>query len=114
MQVADGLIFHLLFSQCFEFHLPLDQSRWLTSFAHFECEGLTRANRVQDTELITAVAVGPEGRNVFSASRSLQAKWWDKETGECRRSWKAHDGPVADMAVDASGGLLATASTDRR
>lgn len=69
---------------------------------------------LQDTELITAVAVGPEGRNVFSASRSLQAKWWDKESGECRRSWKAHDGPVADMAVDASGGLLATASTDRR
>ena len=41
-----------------------------------------------DTEQITAVAVSPDGASVFSSSRSLQTKWWDSATMECKRSWK--------------------------
>ena len=35
------------------------------------------------------------------------------ETRECLRGWKAHDSPIADMAIDPTGCLLATASADR-
>eukprot|EP00897_Mesotaenium_endlicherianum_P007748 jgi/Mesen1/7000/ME000365S06127 len=75
--------------------------------------GVVKHTLAGDTELVTAVAVSPDGVSVFSSSRSLQTKWWNLTTGECKRSWKAHEGPVSDMAVDASGGLLATGSSDR-
>eukprot|EP00955_Chlamydomonas_euryale_P056573 356470-Chlamydomonas_euryale.AAC.4 len=35
------------------------------------------------------------------------------ESGEVVRTWRPHKSPVADLAVDASGGYLATASADR-
>ena len=121
---------------------------------------------------MTAVAWSPDGRTVYTASRSLQQKRWDVGAGACRRSWKArlfispqwsrgaryprhavtsgvacvrcsavhyymhrtaiarctitahddqykrhraqgHRAPVADLAVDGSGGLLASGSADR-
>jgi len=43
----------------------------------------------QDSEPITAVAWSPDGRSVYTASRSLQQKRWDIGAGACRRSWKA-------------------------
>eukprot|EP01018_Ginkgo_biloba_P035898 Gb_13772 [translate_table: standard] len=66
-----------------------------------------------DSELITALALSPDGKLLFSASRSRQIRVWDLSSATCQRSWKAHDGPVADMTCDASGGLLATAGADR-
>ncbi len=50
---------------------------------------------------------------MFTASRSLQLRCWSLESGQALRSFKGHKAPVADMAVDASGGLLATGSADR-
>lgn len=38
---------------------------------------------------------------------------YNLQTGALIRSWRAHKLPVADMAVDASGGYVATASADR-
>jgi U3 small nucleolar RNA-associated protein 13 len=38
---------------------------------------------------------------------------WDLTTGEARRTWRPHKAPVADVAIDASGGYVATASADR-
>ncbi|GBG62288.1 hypothetical protein CBR_g29896 [Chara braunii] len=75
--------------------------------------GAVRVTLAGDGEAVTAVAVSPDGVSVFCSSRSLQTKWWTIDPLECRRSWKAHDGPVSDMAVDSSGGLLATGSADR-
>lgn len=66
-----------------------------------------------DSELIVALALTPDNKYLFSASRSTQIKFWDLSSGTCKRTWKAHNGPVADMACDASGGLLATAGADR-
>ena len=66
-----------------------------------------------DSEPITALAFTPNARTLFTASRSLQTKRWDVASGEVSRSWKSHEAPVADMAVDASGCLLATGSADR-
>ena len=43
---------------------------------------------LQDSEAVTALAFSPDGRHLFSASRSLQLKWWDPEQGTCLRSWK--------------------------
>ncbi|KAL0037148.1 hypothetical protein WJX79_002653 [Trebouxia sp. C0005] len=68
---------------------------------------------VGDSEAITALAFSPEGKHLFSASRSLQLKWWSVEQATCLRTWKGHRAPVAHMAVDCSGGLLATASADK-
>lgn len=62
---------------------------------------------------MTALALSPDGRLLFAASRSLQLRCWSVESGQVLRSYRGHKAPVADMAVDASGGLLATASADR-
>eukprot|EP00873_Tetraselmis_striata_P034181 jgi/Tetstr1/454445/TSEL_041345.t1 len=53
-------------------------------------------------------------KHVFTTSRSLVLKKWSLRTGEALHSWKqSHSAPVWDMKVDATGGLLATASADR-
>lgn len=62
---------------------------------------------------MTALALSPDGRLLFAASRSLQLRCWSVESGQVLRSYRGHKAPVADMALDASGGLLATASADR-
>lgn len=68
---------------------------------------------LQDSEPVTALALSPDGRLLFAASRSLQLRCWSVESGQVLRSYRGHKAPVADMALDASGGLLATASADR-
>ena len=64
---------------------------------------------------MTALALSPDARMLFAASRSLQLRCWSLagEGSTALRSFRGHKAPVADMAVDASGGLLATASADR-
>lgn len=54
----------------------------------------------------------PDGRRILTASRSLQVRVWDAETGEQIRSFKAHDTPVISMCIDSTGFLLATGSSD--
>jgi WD40 repeat protein len=41
-----------------------------------------------DTEPITSIAVSPNGRHIFAASRSLVTKCWDLQTGQCHRTWR--------------------------
>lgn len=62
---------------------------------------------------MTAVAVSPDCKTVFSSSRSLTAKIWDISSGAVARAWRPHKAPVADAAIDASGGFVATAGADR-
>lgn len=71
------------------------------------------ANLLQDSEPVTAVALSPDGRLLFAASRSLQLRCWSLESGRAVRSYKGHAAPIADMALDASSTLLATGSADR-
>ncbi|KAL2610086.1 hypothetical protein R1flu_028659 [Riccia fluitans] len=66
-----------------------------------------------DTELVTALCFSLDGKALLSASRSLQIRLWEIASATCLRSWKAHDAPVASMALDSSGGLIATAGADR-
>lgn len=68
---------------------------------------------MQDSEPVTALAVSPDGRLLFAASRSLQLRCWSIDTGQALRSFRGHKAPVADMDVDRTGALLATASADR-
>ncbi|XP_057970053.1 protein TORMOZ EMBRYO DEFECTIVE [Malania oleifera] len=67
-----------------------------------------------DSEAVTALALSPDDKLLFSASHSRQIRVWDLSSLKCLRSWKGHDGPVMGMACDASGGLLATAGADRK
>ncbi|KAG9158095.1 hypothetical protein Leryth_000251 [Lithospermum erythrorhizon] len=67
-----------------------------------------------DSERVTALALSPDDKFLFSASHSRQIRVWDLGTLKCLRSWKGHDGPVMRMACDASGGLLATAGSDSK
>lgn len=86
---------------------------------------------------MTALALSIDSRLLFVASRSLQLRCFSVETGAQLRSFKAshcssisvnfrtcshsfflftqqgHRAPIADMAVDSTGALLATASADR-
>ncbi|KAI5567217.1 hypothetical protein POPTR_013G079600v4 [Populus trichocarpa] len=63
---------------------------------------------------LTALALDPNDRFLFSAGHSRLIRVWDLSTFKCIRSWKGHDGPVMSMACHASGGLLATAGADRK
>jgi WD40 repeat protein len=74
---------------------------------------LVLALMLQDSEPITALELSPDGRLLFTASRSLQLRCWALDSGLAVRSFKGHRAPIADMTVDSSNGLLATASADR-
>ena len=67
----------------------------------------------QDSEPITALALSPDARHLYAASRSLQLRCWSLESGQVLRGYKGHKAPIADIVVDGTGGLLATASADR-
>lgn len=60
----------------------------------------------QDTEPVTALAVSPDCKTAVVASRSLTLRSYDLHTGELKRTWRGHKAPVADMAIDASGGWV--------
>ncbi|KAG0167641.1 U3 small nucleolar RNA-associated protein 13 [Apophysomyces sp. BC1034] len=65
-----------------------------------------------DTEVITTMAVKPDGKHLVSASRSLQMRIWDLQKGECIRTLKAHEAPIIVMDIDPSSTLVATGSAD--
>ncbi|KAL6008390.1 hypothetical protein ACLOJK_033899 [Asimina triloba] len=67
-----------------------------------------------DTESITAIALSPDDKLLFSSSHSRLIRVWELSSLKCLRSWKGHEGPVMAMACDSSGGLLATAGADRK
>lgn len=67
-----------------------------------------------DSDTITALALSPNDKLLFSSGHSRQIKVWELSTLKCLRTWKGHDGPVIGMACHASGGLLATAGADRK
>ncbi|XP_058206435.1 protein TORMOZ EMBRYO DEFECTIVE [Rhododendron vialii] len=67
-----------------------------------------------DSEPVTALALSPDDKFLFSSGHSRQIRVWDVSSLKCLRSWKGHEGPVMGMACDASGGLLATAGADRK
>ncbi|OIW17730.1 hypothetical protein TanjilG_29080 [Lupinus angustifolius] len=67
-----------------------------------------------DSESVTALALSPDDKLLFSSSHSRQIRVWDLSTLKCVRSWKGHDGPVMSMACHPSGGLLATGGADRK
>ena len=67
----------------------------------------------QDSEAVTALALSPDNKTLIVASRSLFVRVYDITTGAQLRNWRGHKGPVADLAIDASGGYVATASADR-
>ncbi|KAG4166825.1 hypothetical protein ERO13_A13G156800v2 [Gossypium hirsutum] len=67
-----------------------------------------------ESSTITALALSPNDKLLFSAGHSRQIKVWDLDTFKCLRSWKGHDGPVMGMACHGSGGLLATSGADRK
>ena len=73
-----------------------------------------------DTEPVTALAWSPSGSRLYSASRSLQQRCWEVPEGDAPgditaplRTWQGHKGPILAMALDAAGGLLASAGADR-
>ncbi|CEI98202.1 hypothetical protein RMCBS344292_12317 [Rhizopus microsporus] len=66
-----------------------------------------------DTELVTTMAVKPNGKHLVSASRSLFIRIWELEKGECVRTFKAHDSaPVIVMDIDETSTLVATGFAD--
>uniref|UniRef100_A0A1J3DCT9 Transducin beta-like protein 3 n=1 Tax=Noccaea caerulescens TaxID=107243 RepID=A0A1J3DCT9_NOCCA len=66
-----------------------------------------------ESDTLTALALSPDNKFLFSAGHSRQIRVWDLETLKCIRSWKG-EGPVMGMACDASGGLLATGGADSK
>ncbi|KAF3432659.1 hypothetical protein FNV43_RR23761 [Rhamnella rubrinervis] len=68
----------------------------------------------RDSEAVTALALSPDDRLLFSTGHSRQIRVWDLSTLKSVRSWKGHDGPVMGMACHPSGGLLASAGADRK
>ena len=79
--------------------------------------GAVTATLTLDTESVTALAWSPAGGRLYGASRSLQQRCWEVAAGggggAAVRTWRGHKGPVLAMAVDPTGGLLASAGADR-
>jgi WD40 repeat protein len=72
----------------------------------------------EERDTITCFAVHSDGRTIVTASSRMLLRHWvcaDEQwaSPEIRRSWRAHDTPVASMAWDPTGHLLATGSADR-
>ncbi|CAH8317225.1 unnamed protein product [Eruca vesicaria subsp. sativa] len=67
-----------------------------------------------ESDTLTALALSPDDKLLFSAGHSRQIRVWDLESLKCIRTWKGHEGPVMGMACHASGGLLATVGADRK
>ncbi|GLT95057.1 hypothetical protein SLE2022_127620 [Rubroshorea leprosula] len=74
----------------------------------------TKSTIEAESGSITALALSPDDKLLFTAGHSRQIQVWDLETLKCIRSWKGHDGPVMGMSCHGSGGLLATAGADRK
>lgn len=66
------------------------------------------------TDLVTAVAVSPDGRFIATASRDVTAKVWDAATGQelFTLDESLHSQPINDIAFSQDGALLATAGED--
>ncbi|KAH0640950.1 hypothetical protein KY285_037536 [Solanum tuberosum] len=77
-----------------------------------DADSIVKCTIEEDSEPVTALALRPNDKFLFSASHSRQIRVWELSTLECLRSWKGHEGPVMGMACDASGGLLATSGAD--
>ena len=50
--------------------------------------GAARHTLAGDTEPVTSIAVSPNGKHVFTSSRSLTCKAWDLSTATCFRTWR--------------------------
>jgi WD40 repeat protein len=59
--------------------------------------GATTQTLPGDTEPVTAIAVSPNGKHIFSASRSLTSKAWDLATGTCFRTWRVRSHTASEM-----------------
>lgn len=62
---------------------------------------------------ITTFALSPDGR--FAVTGSFgdgNLKWWDRKTGLLMRSVVAHDGMIAAVSFDASGGRVLSGGAD--
>ncbi|KAG1081509.1 hypothetical protein G6F42_022922 [Rhizopus arrhizus] len=68
--------------------------------------------KAYDTEIVTTMAVKPDGKHLVSASRSLFLRIWDLATGESIRTFKAHEAPIIVMDIDPTSTLVATGSAD--
>ncbi|RKP22380.1 WD40-repeat-containing domain protein [Syncephalis pseudoplumigaleata] len=75
-------------------------------------DGRKRAVLEGDSELVTAMAVKPNGAHLVTASRSLQLRIWDVASYKVVRAFKVHEAPVIVMAIDETSTLVATGSAD--
>jgi len=66
-----------------------------------------------DGEAVTACCLAPGGAVAFVASRSLQITRYEVAGAKASGAFKAHAAPVLAMTCDSSGGLLATAGSDK-
>ena len=67
---------------------------------------------MQDTSVITSLALHPDGTHVITCTRNLLIRNWTVENTQCKRVWKGHTGPIVDCDYHPGGTLVATASTD--
>ena len=72
--------------------------------------GRTIKERLDDF-FIVALAIGP-GTQAILGSRTGWIKMWDFEIGATTRTFKAHERPILDIAVNVEHGRLVTAGRD--
>ncbi|KAI9594590.1 WD40-repeat-containing domain protein [Syncephalis fuscata] len=75
-------------------------------------DGRKKAELAGDSEVVTALAIKPNGQQIVTASRSLQLRVWDLSTYKTIRSFKVHEAPVIVMTIDETSTLVATGSAD--
>jgi WD40 repeat protein len=59
--------------------------------------------RAGHLDAVTALALGPDGRTVVTASRDRTLRVWDVTTGDTRLSLEGHTSPIASLALSRDG-----------
>jgi WD40 repeat protein/predicted Ser/Thr protein kinase len=62
---------------------------------------------------VTAIAIGPDGKTLYSGSDDLTIRLWQIETGARRLTLTGHRGSVNALAIDPNGKILASGSADK-
>ena len=62
--------------------------------------------------MVYAVAWSLDGTTLISGGSDGMLRWWDRQSGECLRAGRAHQGTVQQLQVSPDGSRLASCGDD--
>ena len=63
-------------------------------------------------DLVTTIALSPDGKRIVSGSRDKTIKVWDAQTGRCEQTLQGHQSGVLSLALSPDGKRIVSGSND--